>query len=68
MGVLAPGVGHPAFGNNRPKVWIRQHIDPRRRCGLAGFQGDDVFAAIGGEPAQAIAQHQIMARQPGERP
>ncbi len=57
MRILQPGVGRTAFGNDRSEGRIGQHIDPGGRGHLTGLQGDDVFVAVLGEPAQPIGEN-----------
>ena len=65
MGILAPGVGHAALGDDGSEVRIRQHIHPRRRRHLPVRGRDDVLAPIGGESAEPVEEDQIAARRLG---
>ena len=68
VGVLAPGVGRAVLREHRPKVWIRQHVDPRRGRRPTGRGRHDVLAPIRGEAPQAVVEDQIATRQPGGDP
>ncbi len=59
MGILYPGVGAAALGNNRPEIGIGQHVDPRGRRHLAGLEGDDIFVPVAGKAAKAIRKNQL---------
>jgi hypothetical protein len=59
VGIFEPGICAAAFRDDRPKRRIGQDIHPRGRSRLAGLEGDDIFAAVGGKPAQAVGEDQV---------
>ncbi len=67
MGILVPGVGDTAFRKHGPEAGIREHVDPGRRGHLRWGCRDDVFAAVGRESAEVIAEHEVGAWRLGRR-
>ncbi len=61
--VFRPGIRAAALADDRADVRAGDHVDPRRRRGLAGFEGDHVFAPVGREAAQAVAENAFARRQ-----
>ena len=59
MRVLLPGVGKPALGDDRAEVRVGEHIHPRGRGQLPLSCGDDIFAPVRGETAQAVVEGQV---------
>ena len=59
VGVGAPGIGATAFGDHAAKLRVGQHVGPGRRGGVAGAQGDDIFAAVRRKPTVGVAQQQL---------
>ena len=49
--VLAPGVTGRTLAHHATELRVGKHVRPRRRRGLSVAELDDVFAAIGREPA-----------------
>ena len=62
MRVLTPRIRGTTLGNDRSKLRIRYHVDPRCRRRLPGRERDHVFAPIGREPAGTVRQYQVGAR------
>ena len=60
VGILAPGVGQAALGDDGAEVRVRQHIHPRRRRHLPVRGRDHILAPIRGEPSQAVEEDQIV--------
>ena len=67
MRVLPPGVGKPALGDDRAEVRVGEHIHPRGRGQLPLSCGDDIFAPVRGETAQAVVEGQVQARRKRHR-
>ena len=65
--VFHPGVRAAALADDRADVRAGDDIDPRRRRGLTGFEGDDVFAPVGREAAQTVAENAFARRQRMDR-
>ena len=61
MGVLAPGVATPALRDHGAELRVRQHVRPGRGRRLAGPQGDDVFAPVQREAAEAVRKQEVAA-------
>ncbi len=63
VGVLHPGVGAAPLADDRADVRAGDDVGPRRRRALAGLEGDDVFAAVRREAAQAVVEDAFARRQ-----
>ena len=56
VAILGPGVGASAFGNDRSKLRIGEHVDPGQRGGLPGLERNHIFPAVGGKSAQPVVE------------
>ena len=65
--VFHPGIGAAALADDRANVRAGDDIDPRRRRALTRLEGDDVFAPVGREATQAIAENAFARRQRMDR-
>ena len=52
--VLAPGVAESAIADDATELRVGQHVAPRRRRGLPGFDRDDVFTTVIGKSAETV--------------
>ena len=60
--VLRPSVDATTLGHDGAELWVGDHVDPRRGCGLPGREKGDVFPAIAAEATQAVEEGQIARR------
>ncbi|HLA28545.1 MAG TPA: hypothetical protein VJZ49_11690 [Syntrophales bacterium] len=61
VGILGPGVGRAALGDDGTKILIRQDICPWRRRHLVRRGGNDVLVTVRGESAESVEKQQIVA-------
>ncbi len=62
LAVAAPCEPSPTLAYQRAEFWAGHHVHPRQWRLAAGFQVNGIFAAIGGESAQAIKVRQLEKR------
>jgi len=62
VAVFDPGLGAATLRDNRPEEWVGQHVDPGSGSHLIRRQGNDVFASIAGEAAQAVVKNEVSFR------
>ena len=63
MSVFHPGIGAPALADHGADMRAGDDIDPGRRGALTRFEGDHVFAPIGGEAPQTVAENTLAGQQ-----
>ena len=66
--VARPGERRPGAADDRAEVGIGQHVRPRQRRLAIAVEHDDVFAAVGREPAEPVLHHERAAPAPASAP